>query len=78
VSLCLSADELAEVTGRKYAAHQIRWLAENGWRFFVGGDGLPKVDREYYREMAGVKREAKKRVVRTEGLARGSQAHSQS
>jgi hypothetical protein len=76
--LTLTPNELVEVTGRKYAAHQIRWLADNGWRFFVGGDGLPKVDREYYREMVGVKREVKKRVVRTEGLARGTQAHSQS
>jgi hypothetical protein len=69
--LVLTPEELQEVTGLKQASSQIRWLSENGWLFHVGGDGLPKVDREYYRERVGVK-SVKKSRVRTEGLARGT------
>lgn len=69
--LCLTPEEIADLTGRKQAARQIQWLTENGWKFFVGGDGLPKVDREYYRQQFGVQ-ERKKRVVRTEGLSRAN------
>ena len=71
----LSPEDLASVTGRRQPKRQIQWLTDNGWRFVVGGDGLPKVDQEYYREMMGVKPEKKKRVVRTEGLSRGPQAN---
>lgn len=74
MSLVLSSDELADLTGRKQPKRQMQWLSENHWRFFVGGDGLPKVDREYYREMAGVKAEKKRKAVRTEGLASGQKA----
>lgn len=76
MTLCLTPDEVVEVTGRKYPAHQIRWLSENGWLFHVGGDGMPKIDREYYRSRSGVKPEKKRKAVRTEGLARGSQTLS--
>jgi hypothetical protein len=67
----LTPDELQDVTGRKQPTRQIKWLSENGWQFHVGGDGLPKVDREYYRERVGVKREKARRGPRLEGLARG-------
>jgi hypothetical protein len=72
VDLCLSPEQLANLTGRKQPKRQIEWLSANGWKFFVGGDGLPKVDREYYREMVGVKVQKKRSAVRTEGLARGT------
>jgi hypothetical protein len=72
VSLCLTKDELVSLTGRKQPKRMITWLTENGWRFFVGADGIPKVDREYYRERVGTTTEKKKRVVRTEGLSRGA------
>lgn len=66
---------VASLTGRKQPKLQIRWLAENGWVFAVGGDGLPKVDEEYYRDRMGVKVEKKRKAVRTEGLRRGTTAH---
>jgi hypothetical protein len=68
----LTPDELQAVTGRKQPKRQIKLLSENGWLFHVGGDGLPKVDREYYRERVGVKREKARRGPRLEGLARGA------
>lgn len=73
MSLLLNPSELRDLTGRKQPALQIRWLAANQWRFEVGGDGLPKVDREYYRARMGLNevKTARKRV-RTEGLARGT------
>jgi hypothetical protein len=70
--LNLTPEQVAEVTGRKQPKRQIKWLSENGWLFHVGGDGLPKVDREYYRERVGVKREKARRGPRLEGLARGA------
>ena len=68
--LNLTPEQVADLTGRKQPKRQMEWLAANGWRFFVGGDGLPKVDREYYREMVGVRRERPRRGPRLE-LARG-------
>lgn len=71
----ISSEVVASLTGRKQAKLQIRWLAENGWIFVVGGDGLPKVDEEYYRERMGVKLVEKKRKgPRLEGL-NGTAAH---
>jgi hypothetical protein len=72
VDLCLSPEQLANLTGRKQPKRQIEWLSANGWKFFVGGDGLPKVDREYYREMVGVKTITRRRGPKLEGLARGA------
>lgn len=68
MELILTPEEVASLTGRKQPKLQIRWLSENGWKFFVGGDGLPKVDREYYRELVGVRREKPRRGPRLEGL----------
>lgn len=48
MSLCLTPNEVIELTGRAQPKRQIVWLAANGWKFEVGGDGLPKVARSYF------------------------------
>ena len=52
----LTADELAEVTGRKHVAIQREWLDKNGWAYVVNAAGKPIVGRWYARmRLAGVK-----------------------
>jgi hypothetical protein len=70
MSLCLERDELATLTGRKQPKRMIAWLAERGWKFEVGADGLPKVDREYYRQRLGI-HEQKRSRPRLGNLAHG-------
>jgi hypothetical protein len=51
----LTADELAEVTGRKHVASQRNWLDKNGWAYVVNAAGRPIVGRWYARmRLAGV------------------------
>jgi hypothetical protein len=71
----LPPEVVADLTGYKQPSRQMRWLTANGWRFQVGGDGLPKVDEEHYREQMGVKREKPRKGPRLEGLARGQTAN---
>lgn len=42
----LTADELAELTGRVRWSAQIRWLREKRWAFTVRADGRPVVARQ--------------------------------
>lgn len=52
--LLLTQDEMAELSGRRQPAAQMRWLLANGWKFQVGADGRPKVLRiEAERRMVG-------------------------
>ena len=51
--LLLSPDELADVTGFRLAAKQIRWLSTKGWRFEVNGNRRPIVARRYAEKMLG-------------------------
>jgi hypothetical protein len=71
VTLCLDRDELVSLTGRKQPKRMCRWLADNGWKFVVGADGLPKVDREYYRQRLATPEPEKRRRPRLERLAHG-------
>lgn len=48
VTLFLTDAELAELTGRKRASAQIRWLTDNGWRFAVTLGGRPRVARDEF------------------------------
>jgi hypothetical protein len=41
----LTADELAELTGRIRPSAQIRWLLEHHWAYAVRADGRPVVSR---------------------------------
>ncbi len=65
----LTADEVVNLTDRKYAKHQIAWLAANGWKFEVSADGHPKVLRSYRDSRMGAPAKAKRRGPRLEGLA---------
>jgi hypothetical protein len=49
----LTADEIAEFTDYKLAAHQRRWLSEHGYLFEVGASGRPKVLRSHVEEKLG-------------------------
>lgn len=69
MSLCLTTDELLELTGRAQPKRQIAWLTDNGWKFTVGADGLPKVARSFFDERMGGKPAAKRRGPRLAGLA---------
>jgi uncharacterized protein DUF4224 len=44
----LSPEELRELTGGVIRRKQIEWLRRERWRFVVGLDGRPRVDRRYY------------------------------
>jgi len=46
-SIFLTAAELAELTGRKLAGLQRRWLSENKYRFDMNANGRPMVARGY-------------------------------
>lgn len=43
----LSPEEIAELTGLRYAARQIAWLTREHWTFHVDAKGHPKVLRSY-------------------------------
>ena len=45
MSLCLTRDELTELTGRKQRAKIAEWLIDNGYKFDLAADGWPKVLR---------------------------------
>lgn len=49
----LTAQEIIDLTGFKYASYQIKWLADNGFLFEEGGDGRPKVLRSYVASRMG-------------------------
>ena len=51
----LTNEEIAEVTGRKRATDQIKWLMKNRYLFEVDVNGKPKVLHDYLiRRMVGV------------------------
>lgn len=72
MSLLLTPEEVAELTGYVQPKRQITWLSANGWKFLIGGDGLPKVARSLYEAQYGAPEKKKRVGVRTEGLARGA------
>lgn len=46
----LTTRQLAEMTGYKSNAGQIRWLTNNGYRFDIRGDGRPNILIDQVRE----------------------------
>lgn len=44
-SLTLTPAEVAELSGYRRPAEQIRWLTQAGVAFFIGRDGRPRVIR---------------------------------
>ena len=49
----LTEQEIIELTGRIQQRKQCEWLRNNGFRFMIGADRRPKVDRSHYLEMMG-------------------------
>lgn len=59
MSLCLSRDELRELSGSKQRSKIVAWLVRNGFRPRIGVDGWPRVDRGLYEQtMLGTLRRA--------------------
>jgi hypothetical protein len=58
MSLCLTRDEIAELTSRAQPAAQRRWLDQNGWCHAVDSDGYPKVLRAYAEGKLGLRKPA--------------------
>lgn len=53
-ALFLSAEELAELTGRASSAGQRKWLKDNGYPFATNANKRPIVAREYLLNRLGV------------------------
>lgn len=47
----LLSEEITEITGCRRKAHQINWLAKNGWTYYTNRAGYPIVGRAYARMM---------------------------
>lgn len=62
----LTISEIVELTGRRYAKHQITWLSTNAWKFEVGADGHPKILRAYAESRMGAPKRTRPRL---DGLA---------
>ena len=64
----LTREELATLTGRKYAKYQIAWLTTYDWAFEIDANGGPKVLKSYTEQRMGP-RPTKRRGPRLDGLA---------
>jgi len=53
INLCLTKDELQEITGLKRFAAQFRWLSQQGFIVRKRGDGMPIVSRQHFESMMG-------------------------
>ncbi len=51
MSLCLTSDELWELTGYQLPARQRGWLERHGWHYAEDRTGRPKVSRAYAEQM---------------------------
>lgn len=51
--LCLTKDELQEVTGLKRFASQFRWLSQQGFIVRQRGDGMPIISRQHFESVMG-------------------------
>jgi hypothetical protein len=65
----LTPEELAILTGRKYAKYQIAWLTACDWAFEIDANGAPKVLRSYAEHRMGTRPPTKRRGPRLDGLA---------
>ena len=53
INLCLTKEELQEITGLKRFAAQFRWLSQQGFIVRKRGDGMPIVSRQHFESMMG-------------------------
>ena len=51
--ICLTKDELLEISGYRQRSAVSKWLRKNGFTFRVAADGWPRVDRTHYHTVMG-------------------------
>lgn len=68
--MLLSDTEIAALTDRTYAKHQIAWLKANAWQFEVSAQGRPKVLRSYAEQRMGAKAAKSRTGPRLDRLAK--------
>lgn len=54
--ICLSRDELVEISGYRQRSAVSKWLRTNGFVFRVAADGWPRVDRVHFHALMGTTR----------------------
>ena len=75
MSLCLTLNELHELTGKRTRPAMVKVLRQMGLEFRIGGDGWPRVDREHYTKiMGGIAPHRRRAEPRYEALKRGYEA----
>ncbi len=52
-TLCLTIEELIEITGREKASAQFRWFRSQGFTVLSRADGRPLVSRYHFESMMG-------------------------
>lgn len=68
MSLCLTEDELIELTGKRQGKGMAQWLKDKRFVFEMGADGIPRVDRDHYRRKMDALRPAGHTGPRLHGL----------
>ena len=51
--LCLTSDELREITGFKKYSAQLRWLRQQGFKVLPRRDGMPLISRAHFECVMG-------------------------
>jgi hypothetical protein len=52
-NLCLTKEELQELTGLKRSASQFSWLAQQGFNVRQRRDGMPMISRQHFEAVMG-------------------------
>lgn len=55
MKLCLTEDELRDLTDSPFASLQMEWLDANRWPYVLSRRGKPKVARAVFEERMGVR-----------------------
>lgn len=55
MKICLTEEELAELTDTPFASLQMQWLDEKRWTYEVSRRGKPKVARALFEERMGIR-----------------------
>lgn len=66
MSLCLSRDELIELSGYKRRSKVAVWLTEHGYKFEIAADGWPRILRAAVEQRLMPKSSVRKEHLRTE------------
>jgi len=61
--ICLSREELEQVTGRQKFSAQFRWLRMQGFNVLRRADGMPLVARSHFEQMMGCVMPGKKNAT---------------